>query len=162
MNEPTNYPFPPPEAGLEFLARVEVLLGPMTNLGDTGQGNRRVIPIIGGSFNGPKFRGRVPPGGADWQIVQKDELIRIDTRYALETDDGALFYIITQGVRYAPPEVLPLLAKGQTVDPKKYYFRTTIKLETGVEKYAWLNRVLGISAGMRLADRVVYNAYIVT
>jgi hypothetical protein len=162
MNSNASYPFPPPEAGLEFLARVEVELGPMTDLGDTGQGNRRVIPIIGGKFEGPRFKGRVPPGGADWQILQKDGVIRIDTRYALETDDGALLYIVTQGVRYAPPEVLALMAQGQPVDPRKYYFRTTVKLETGVEKYAWLNRVLGISAGMRLANQVIYNAYIVT
>ncbi len=69
MKEINNYPFPPPEAGLEFLACVEVELGPMTDLGDTGQGNRRVIPIIGGKFSGPRFNGRVPPGGADWQIL---------------------------------------------------------------------------------------------
>ena len=53
------------------------------------------------------------------------------------------------------------MAKGNPVDPKKYYFRVYINFETGSARYKWLNRTLAIGAGMRLRNKVIYDAYIV-
>ncbi len=154
--------FEPPVPGLEFLARFEVELGTLMELGEVGIGRRRVIPIIGGKFEGPRLQGRVLNSGADWQLVQNDGLARIDTRYSLETSDGALINIATRGIRRGPPEIIAALGKGKLVDPTKYYFRFTAHFETGAAKYTWLNKTLVIGAGMRLADSVIYNAYAVT
>ncbi len=152
----------PPTPGLEFLARFEVELGPPLEVGKIGGGWRRIIPIANGRFRGPRFTGQVLPGGADWQLVQADGLARIDTRYTLQTDDGALVFIATQGVRHGPPEVIEALARGEWVDPRRYYFRVTLRFETGAPAYDWLNRVVAVGAAVRLPAVVVYNAFIVT
>jgi hypothetical protein len=154
--------FEPPVPGLDFLARFEVELGTLVELGEIGTGRRRDIPIIGGKFEGPRLQGRILNGGADWQLVQHDGLSRIDTRYSLQTDDGALINIATRGIRRGPPEIIAALSKGKPVDPAKYYFRFTAHFETGASKYTWLNKSLSIGAGVRLANSVIYNAYLVT
>jgi len=155
--------FDPPKPGLEFMARFEVNLdAPVLELGwIESLGRRRIIPITGGKFTGPLLNGKILNNGADWQMVAADGLAYLDTRYALETNDGALIYIQTRGFRYGPAEVMAEVAKGNPVDPNKYYFRVYIRFETGSAGYEWLNRAIGIGAGMRLRNTVVYDAYLV-
>jgi len=155
--------FEPPKPNLEFMARFEVELdAPVLEIGEVeGSGNRRIIPITGGKFEGPKLKGRILNNGADWQLVQADGLARLDTRYALRTDDGALIYIQTRGFRHGPADVLAEVAKGNPVDPGKYYFRVYIQFETGDFRYEWLNRAMAVGSGMRLRNAVIYDAYII-
>ena len=155
--------FEPPKPGLEFMARFEVNLdAPVLELGQIeGIGKRRIIPITGGKFSGPRLNGTILNNGADWQAVAADGLARMDTRYALKTVDGALIYIQTRGFRYGPADVMAELAKGNPVDPNKYCFRVYIQFETGSSQYEWLNRAIGIGAGMRLRNAVIYDAYLV-
>ncbi len=110
----------PPKLTLAFTIRVQV--GPPTELGEVPRGRRRIIPILGGSFEGPNIRGKVVPGGADWQIVRADGLAELDTRYMLQTDSGHLIYIQNAGIRHAPPEVTKKLLAGEAVDPSQVYF----------------------------------------
>ncbi|MET8992619.1 DUF3237 domain-containing protein [Nonomuraea wenchangensis] len=147
---------------LEPLARFHVELDPMLDLGETHWGNRRVVAIAGGSFDGPRLSGRVLPGGADWQVVHADGTISIDTRYTLRTHDGAHLYITTSGVRHGPPEVLDRLVRGEDVDPADYYFRLFCRFETGDERYHWLNRTLAVASAARAASAVRYDAYVLT
>jgi hypothetical protein len=155
--------FEPPKPGLEFMARFEVNLdAPVLELGQIGSvGKRRIIPITGGKFKGPRLNGTILNNGADWQLVSADGLAHLDTRYALKTDDGALIYIQTHGFRYGPADVMAEIAKGNPVDPNKYYFRVYIQFETGSARYEWLNRAMAIGAGMRLRNAVIYDAYMV-
>ena len=156
-------PYEPPKPSLEFLARFEVALdAPVLEFGQIESlGRRRVIPITGGRFEGPQFKGQILNNGADWQLVLADGLAQIDTRYALRTDDGALIYIQTRGVRHGPSEVMAEVAKGNPVDPNRYYFRVSAQFETSAERYRWLNRTLAIGSGMRLGNAVIYDAYTV-
>ena len=57
------------------------------------------------------------------------------------------------------PTVLEQLANGDIVDPSKYYFRTTPQFETGAEKYYWLNNIICVCSGVRLADAVIIDFY---
>lgn len=159
----TTAQFEPPKPGLEFLARFEVSLdAPILEVGEVeGVGKRRIIPITGGTFSGPRLSGQILNNGADWQVVQADGLARLDTRYALKTEDGALIYIQTRGFRYGPPDVMEELARGHPVDPHKYFFRVYVQFETSASRYAWLNRAMAIGAGMRLLNAVVYDAYLI-
>ncbi|WP_331767502.1 DUF3237 domain-containing protein [Embleya sp. NBC_00896] len=152
-------PILPPPPGLEFLARFRVDLDPMLDLGDTPWGRRRVIPIVGGSFEGPRLRGEVLAGGGDWQVVHAGGAADIDTRYTLRTDDGALVHLATTGLRHGPPEVLARLGRGEDVDPRSYYFRLVCRFETGDARYDWLNRTIGVAAAMRSANTVRYDAH---
>lgn len=137
-------------------------LAPAQDLGTTPAGHRRLIPIIGGHFAGPRLRGRVLPGGADWQVVHADGTALLEARYALETDDGALIQVRNVGYRHGPPEVLEALARGEDVPPDAYYFRTTPWLETGAAAYAWLNRTVFVASGARRAEAVVLQVHAVT
>lgn len=154
--------FVPPKPDLEYLGRWHVdLIAPVWELGESSDlGRRRIIPITGGTFEGPNFRGKILNNGADWQIVTKDGLAIIDTRYLLETDDGDYVYLQTKGYRFGPPEVMAKVAKGDLVDPNLYTFRITMQFETSSEKYAYLNRQIGVASAMRLGNSVVYDAYL--
>ena len=146
---------------LELLGHFRAQLGEPLELGTTLWGRRRVIPIAGGDFDGPLLRGTILAGGADWQVVHPDGMATIDTRYTLQTDDGALVSVATQGMRHGPPEVLARIAAGQHVDPAEYYFRVAIRYEVAEAEYAWLNRIVAVASAIRLANAVVYDAYVV-
>jgi hypothetical protein len=134
---------------LEKLFRAEITLAPPQELGDTPLGRRRIIGITGGRFAGERLSGRVLPGGADWQVIRADGAADLDARYTLETEDGALVYVRNRGIRHGPPEVLRELQAGRTVDPARYYMRTTPCFETGDARYAWLNRIVCVATGAR-------------
>lgn len=151
----------PVAPSLELITRVRATLAEPLELGHTPWGRRRVIGITGGEFDGPLLRGKVLPGGADWQIVHEDGAATIDTRYTLGTHDGALIYVATRGSRTGPREVLQRIAAGEAVDPSEYYFRVSIQYETSAPEYEWLNWVVAAASALRLSDQVVYDAYVV-
>ena len=61
-------------------------LGGIQKLGNTPYGERRVINILGGTVEGPKLKGKILPGGADWQIVRADGVVHLTARYTAETE----------------------------------------------------------------------------
>lgn len=142
-----------PQLAFAFEARVQV--GQPLEVGDVLHGRRRIIEILGGTFEGPDIKGRVLPGGADWQIVQDDGFSELDTRYALETDDGAIVYVQNAGLRHASQEVMAELNAGRPVDPDLVYFRTIAKFETSAPELQWLVRSVIIGVGERYPEDVV-------
>lgn len=152
-------PIQPVEPRLELLGRCRADLGEPLELGRTPWGRRRIIPILGGEFDGPRLSARILSGGADWQVIHEDGTAAIDTRYTLQAQDEALISVATRGVRHGPPEVLRRLADGESVDPSEYYFRVAIQYETGAAAYRWLNQIVAVASAVRLADQVVYDAY---
>ncbi|GAB2184188.1 DUF3237 domain-containing protein [Roseibium sp. LAB1] len=144
--------------GLTHFCDLEVELGPVREMGQGRAGTRRIIPIVGGRVTG-QVSGTVLDMGADWQTILADGSADIDTRYAFETDDGAVIEIINKGVRHGPPEVLQALARGEDVDPALYYFRTVARLETGDPRYEWVNRTLFVGTGRRLASAVLVSLF---
>lgn len=146
---------------LEFLFRTRVTVAPPIQIGTVAAGERRIIPITGGSFEGKGIRGEVIPGGADWQLVSKDGSAVVEARYTLKTDDGALIYVRNSGVRNGPQEILEAIRRGEPVNPELYYFRTSPVFETATPAYEHLNRIVAIGSGMRLADEVIIDFYIV-
>lgn len=149
----------PPIPRLEPLCHVAVKIGAPQMLGAVLTGERRIIPITGGRFEGAKMRGEILPGGADWQLVAADGTAILEARYTLRTDDGALIYVRNSGFRHGPPEVLAAIARGEQVDPGKYYFRATPTFETGDKKYAWLNRIICVCSGVRTKEEVLLDFY---
>ena len=139
---------------LRPLLKAEITLAPALELGDTPQGRRRIIEITGGRFAGERLSGKVLPGGADWQVIRPDGVAYLDTRYTLQTNDGALVYVRNVGYRHGPAEVLKRVAAGEPVDPSEYYMRTTPWYETGDPRYAWLNRIICVATGARRASAV--------
>lgn len=148
-----------PEPKLEFLFEEKVLLEPVLALGLTTYGNRRIINIVGGTFEGPKLKGKILSGGADWQTVRSDGTADLVAHYTLRTDDGALINIVNKGSRHTSPDVLARMANGETVDPKEYYMRTAATIEVPDEKYQWLNKLTAVASGARLKNEVAIRFY---
>lgn len=139
---------------LKPLLRAEITLAPALELGETPDGRRRIIAITGGRFSGERLSGTVLPGGGDWQVIRSDGVAYLDTRYTLQTDDGALVYCRNVGYRHGPADVLKRVAAGEAVDPALYYMRTTPWYETGDARYAWLNKIVCVATGARRAAAV--------
>ena len=118
-------------------------------------GRRRVVPITGGSFEGPSLRGRIVTGGSDWQIIRHDGFSELDSRYVLQTDDGAVIAVHNVGIRHAPREVMDMLLAGHVVDPALVYFRTSPTFETSAQHLQWLTQSLFIGVGERYPSEVV-------
>ncbi|KAK0391925.1 hypothetical protein NLU13_1423 [Sarocladium strictum] len=112
---------------LEFLYHADATLGASWDIGDTGFGNRVVIPITGGTFRGPRLSGNITNLGADWGVTDTRGVFFPDTRYNLRTCDGADIYIQTSGP--AQPDGTILL-RGI--------------FQTGHAKYEWLNYVVAV------------------
>lgn len=138
---------------------VDAELEAILSLGRTPYGERRVVGISGGTVQGPKLTGRILPGGADWQIIRSDGAADIQARYIVETDSGARVVVNSAGLRHGPPEVIERLARGDKVDPAEYYFRTVMRFETGDPGLDWLNRILALARGERLARSVRLEVY---
>jgi hypothetical protein len=114
---------------LEFAFEELVLLGPAVAPGHTPYGNRNMIPITGGTFEGPGIKGTIVPGGWDWQLVRADGCIEVHADYMLRTDDGVVINVINDGALCMPEPGEP---------PKPV--RTSPRFEPPLGKYEWLGQ----------------------
>src|SRR5438128_11442645 len=105
------------------LMTVTIAAAPSQKLGTVPHGIRSIVPVTGGDFGGPRLRGKVLPGGSDWLLVRPDRVLERDLRITLETDDHALVYMTSQGLRDGPAAAIPALRRGAAGDPARYYFR---------------------------------------
>ena len=130
------------------------------SVGAVPHGARRIAPISGGVFEGPRLRGTVLPGGsADWLLLRADDVLEMDLRVTLRTDDGALISMRSFGMRHGPPDVIAAIPRGEAVDPAAYYFRTTPRIQTAHPAYAFLNRLLAVASGDRRAEGPIYTIH---
>ena len=148
------------QPALEFAFRISVdLTAGIQEVGNTGKGIRKVVPITGGTFEGPNIKGKVVAGGYDWQLLRADGVVEIDARYLLQTNDGDLITLTNTGLRHGPPEVMQRLAKGEELDASEYYFRSIPLFETGNPKYAWLMNSVFIATGIRQPKKVLIDVW---
>ena len=146
----------PPRLTLTLEVRAQV--GAPVDVGDVAGGRRRMVPITGGTFEGRgeiAIRGRVCPGGADWQLIQEDGLTEADARYVLETDRGQTIAVRNRGLRHAPADVMRRLLSGEPVDPSLVYFKSTPVFETAAPELQMLARSIFIGIGERYPNEVV-------
>jgi Protein of unknown function (DUF3237) len=127
-------------------------------VGQTPNAFRRIGVIQGGSFEGERLSGEVVSGN-DWQAVRTDSCIKLDVRLVLRTTDGELIVMSYQCLRAGPPDVIEKMDKGESVDPRSYYFRMNPMFETSAPKYDWMNRIIAIGTGYRLPDGPIYSIF---
>jgi len=156
-----------PTPALELDFRMSVKLHPVISVGQTHFGHRNWVGFLGGQWAGRWGKGVVVPGGQDSQLVVKDLSARLDTNYLLQTSDEppAFIAIKTEGWRTGPREVLEKLADpahADSVNPNSYKFRLTAKMETGDDRYAWVNTAMWVGSGCRRGAEVIYDAYRIT
>lgn len=117
------------------LFTLRLTTAPTQEIGPTPHGTRFTFPVIGGTFEGERLRGKVLPGGDDWAIKRADGVMELDLRVTLETDDGALIHMTFEGIRDDSAAGAP-------------YFRTLPRFETAAERYAFLNKLLAVGSGV--------------
>lgn len=124
---------------LEFVCELKVTIATPVNLGETPRGKKVIIPITGGTFEGPKLKGTVLEGGADYQYVgMNDERTEINAIYTIKADDGVLIHVNNPGLIYAPKE-------GNASGDSGFYFRAAPRFEAPIDsKYNWLNNAIFI------------------
>ena len=78
------------EGGIRLIPLFDLVaeLAPTVALGNGPRGERRMVPILSGSFEGSRLRGTILPGGVDWQIIRPDGVAEIEAHYSLQTEDG--------------------------------------------------------------------------
>lgn len=148
-----------PTPRLSYAFEIRAQVAAPVELGTTALGRRRIIAINGGTFEGPTLKGKVLPGGADWQIVRADGLTDLDARYTLQTSNGHLIYVQNKGIRHAPPEVMQKLLAGQDVDPALVYFRTSPVFETAAAELQWLTRSVFVATAERHPSDVIIRVW---
>ena len=124
---------------LEFALQLKVTLGEAFTCGETQHGRRTVIPITGGTFEGPNIKGTIINGGADYQIantaINRTELEAI---YCIKTDDDVYIHVRNRGIIYSDKD-----ANGNP----SFYFKAAPQFEAPADsKYAWLNNSLFLCA----------------
>lgn len=146
---------------LEYLMEYSVTLQyPPQALSGSPFGNRFIFPVTGGSFEGPRLKGKILPVGGDWALQGDDEIFRLDYRATLETDDGAQIYLQYFGVARSDP-TRPAATPGAPEEYGDRYYMIAPRFETGDERYAWLNGFVCVAEGKRISGGVAYRVYAV-
>jgi hypothetical protein len=146
----------------DFLFRMVLSVGVPQMVGATRNGELRVVPVTGGTVEGPRFSGEVLPGtAADWLRVDPDGTAHMDVRLTLKSVTGGIVFMHYSGIRTGAPDVLARLNSGQAVDPAEYYFRVAARFETGAPDLAWMNKVIAVGVGQRPPSGPTYDVYAV-
>ena len=116
---------PPQLPSLSPVARLTVAISKPLLIGKLDAGLREVIPITGGTVDGPLLSGKVLPGGADWCLTRGNGTAEVWARYTIELDDGTLVMVTNSGI--ARPE-----------QDGSYSGRTVPRFEVAPGPYDWL------------------------
>jgi hypothetical protein len=144
---------------LEPLMTYSADLLPAVAVGPGPYGNRLVFEVSGGTFEGPRLRGRLLTGGGDWLLLDGEGIGHLDVRATFETDDGALIYVQYFGRLEVTDAVMAALGgQGETRFGDQHFFSQP-RFETGDERYRWLNRVIAVGQGRVLPNRVEYQVF---
>ncbi len=147
------------EPRFELLYEMKVDLEPPQMIGQTPQGNRQIVYVRSGTFEGPRMRGDLLPGGGDWFLIRPDNVGELDVRATLKTHDGALIYATYRGILSASQETWAKIYKGEPLDRDQYYFYTAPTFQTSAPDYLWLNRILAVGVGSAVPGGVAYRVF---
>ena len=152
----TAFPAPP---ALLPMTQIRCEVDALVSLGAAPAGERRYVPLGGGTARGPELNGELVAGGVDWQLARADGVLEIAAHYVIRTEDGALVEVRSDGLRHGPAEVMQRLARGEAVPREAYFFRTLMRFTTGAPSWAHLNKVMAVAVGQREARAVLLDVY---
>jgi hypothetical protein len=121
-------------------------LEPPLPIGPGPIGTRLYYNVTGGEIVGDRLRGKLL-GGGEWAVIRPDGFLNVDVRLQAETHDGAYLYIQYVGLLGLNDAVAGALENGTGTDYGDQYFFTNPRIETGAERYAWLNRTFFVGEG---------------
>lgn len=148
--------------GLDFAFEITALIGTPLTGGIGRLGQRRLIPITGGTVQGPRLRGRVLPGGADYELIRPDGNSRLEAHYGIEAEDGTPIYIVNRGLYVASADVTARLDAGENVPPAEYYLRAAPVFDAPSGPHGWLSDHLFVSTCRFTPQAVTIRVFLVT
>ncbi len=108
-------------------------------------GTRFIIELEEAKISGERLNGTMKgKAGADWAVAGTDGSLRLDVRYLMETDDGALIYVTYTG------------RSDMSEGPGSAPLYATPTFETGDERYLWLNMVQAVAKGIMQGTSLTY------
>ena len=119
--------------------------GAAQNAGGVGS-NRLVVPVTGGTFEGPRLKGTVISPGGDWIVERTDGSRILDVRLLFKTDDAQTIYVSWRGISFTLPSGM-------------LFARIVPVFETGASKYAWLNNVISVGVYRPVPGKVAFRVY---
>lgn len=135
---------------------------PPVDVGPGPFGHRMIFEVTDGVVEGERLSGTILPGGGEWFLAGADGFGRVDVRLQVTTHDGASIYFQYYGLLEINEASMAAIG-GAGSDFEDHYFRTNPRLETGDERYAWVNQTMFIGKGHVLPGLVVeYDVYRVT
>jgi hypothetical protein len=147
---------------LEYLLEFSVEFETAISIGEGPLGERIIADLTGGSFEGPKLKGKLRASGADWILLSPEGNLRLDVRAVLETDDGAVIYMPYRGIMVMHDKLRKVLFEhtGETGSSDGYWV-TQLQFETRDERYTWLNNVMAVAEGTIAPNKASYRVYAV-
>lgn len=130
---------------LEHLGTLRADVGSRTVLENGPQGTRTIAQVVGGRFEGPRLKAALQAPAGDWITNRPDGTYRLDVRFTLKTDDGAVILVTYNGI-------------GHTTDTGAS-LRAAPLFETGDPRYSWLTRLQAVAIGERVGATVKYEVY---
>ncbi len=130
---------------VEHLFTMTAALGTRVMVGNGPAGQRVVVEVTGGTFEGARLKGTIIGTGGDWVLIRPDGSMKLDVRLTLQTADGAVLYMSYTGIG---------IRQGE-----RNALRTAPLFETGDERYAWLNTVQAVGTGSSGGESVTYDVY---
>lgn len=141
------------------LFNIRVTLRDPLNVGISYAGHRIIYDVESGIVEGEKVKGKLKPSGGDWVIRHPNGTFTLDVKICIETDDGAMIFLSWRGRLVIPEHLIGKVISKDTcdeVDKDEYYFRNLIMIETGDERYQWLNNIVAISQGQLIPEGIQY------
>ncbi|KAJ9488579.1 hypothetical protein VN97_g4724 [Penicillium thymicola] len=153
-----------PAPSLELDFRMSIKMNPKVSVGPSVWGQREWVSFIGGQWAGRWGKGIVLPGGQDTQIVTKDSTTNLRASYILQTVDEPPAFIIvrTEGWLTGAKDVLEKVIDANMADgvnPGSYKYRVNLSMETGDERYTFLNTLMWIGSGCRRGHEVIFDSF---
>ncbi|GAA2028145.1 DUF3237 domain-containing protein [Yaniella flava] len=157
-------PIEPAAPTLEYFGTLRIEVAEPVEVGRTHAGQRRVIPITGGTLTGPNVSGTILDAGADFQVIRSATESDLDARYVIELDDGARIFVTNMAYRTGAAEDITALAEGKEVPAERIYFRCAPRFEvadTEQTSWRWLESTVVVGSGRREPAAVIIDLWIV-
>jgi hypothetical protein len=133
-------------AELVSMGTITVQLGERIEVGSGPKGTRLVVDVESIEVESDRVRASLAAtDAADWLTLSEDGSIGcVDVRFTLKTDDGAYIYVEYAG----------------RADMANGLIATAPTFQTGDERYAWLNKIQAVGAGVLEGNgRLIYSLY---
>jgi hypothetical protein len=131
---------------LEYLGTLRAETGSRTVIENGPQGTRTIVQLVSGRFEGPRLKASLQAPAADWVSNRADGTVKLDVRFTLRTDDGAVILVTYNGIGQPTEAGLSL--------------RSAPLFETGDSRYAWLTRLQAVGVGQRVGTSISYDIYV--